>query len=67
MTWQQRNPYYLASGCGRYTIVKTHGPPGTRYTAWHVRQRPAQLISIHNNAGDARNACQQHSNTEGKS
>lgn len=54
MNWHRRDPYYLASNCGRYTVAKTYGSPGTRYSAWRGRTP----LNTFDNADDARLCCE---------
>ena len=36
MKWTKETDYNLISGCGRYRISKTLGPPGVRYFGWRI-------------------------------
>lgn len=61
MRWRKMDAYYLESGCQQYTIAKTHGPPGTRYSAWRrTTGAPDVLLGTFEDAATAKARCREH-------
>lgn len=58
MNWQeQKDPYYIRSVCGLYTVAKVGGARGFSYESWFGREQ----LAVHFQTADAaRTHCETH-------